>query len=83
MQQTSWDLRGVLRGLSAIAGAGILGASAGYGNEGGRSRATTRAAHDNCKSRWWQAQFVEPRRPGPGDTVRSRAAVGDSGFPIQ
>ena len=28
MQQTSWDRRGVLRGLSAIAGAGILGASA-------------------------------------------------------
>jgi hypothetical protein len=26
MEQTSWDRRGVLWGLSAIAGAGILGA---------------------------------------------------------
>ena len=51
------------------------GLSAGYGNEGGRSRATTRApAHDNCKSRWWQAQFVEPRRPGPGSGNRQDAA---------
>ena len=31
-------------------------------------------AHDNCKSRWRQAQFVEPRRPGPGSGNRQDAA---------
>jgi hypothetical protein len=52
-----------------------LSQNADYGNEGGRSSARTRApAHDNCKSRWRQTQFVEPRRPGPCAGNRQDAA---------
>jgi hypothetical protein len=38
------------------------------------ARRRGRPAHDNCKSRWRQAQFVEPRRPGPGSGNRQDAA---------
>ena len=49
--------------------------NADYGNEASRSSATTRApAHDDCKIRWQQTQFVEPRRPGPCAGNRQDAA---------
>jgi hypothetical protein len=45
------------------------------GNEGGRSGATTRGpAHDDCITRWRQAQLVEPRRSGPCAGNRQDAA---------
>ena len=52
-----------------------LSQNADYGHEGGRPGATTRApAHDHCKTRWRQAQLVEPRRPGPCAGNRQDAA---------
>src|ERR1700721_1573561 len=52
-----------------------LSQNADYGNQGGGSSATTWSpAHDDRKSRWPQAQFVEPRRPDPCAGNRQDAA---------
>jgi len=52
-----------------------LSQNADYGNQGGGSSATTWSpAHDDHKSRWPQAQFVEPRRPDPCAGNRQDAA---------
>jgi hypothetical protein len=60
-----------------------LSRNADYGNEASRSNATRRApAHDDCKIRWQQTQFVEPRRAGPCAGNNRRCMQGRSRQPM-